>query len=81
LILVDQRREENIYMAKLAEQAERFEERVDFMEKVAESVESVKLTVEADLETGDRNPLHAPGGGRDWHPLPDLAAHLWGRRG
>ncbi|XP_024040718.1 14-3-3-like protein isoform X1 [Citrus sinensis] len=40
-------REENVYMAKLAEQAERYEEMVEFMEKVSASVESSEeLTVE-----------------------------------
>ncbi|KAM7479001.1 hypothetical protein LguiA_027214 [Lonicera macranthoides] len=40
-------REENVYMAKLAEQAERYEEMVEFMEKVANSVvDSDELTVE-----------------------------------
>jgi len=37
-------REENVYMAKLAEQAERYEEMVDFMKKVAAL--DVELTVE-----------------------------------
>ncbi|KAN0009056.1 hypothetical protein ACTFIV_000350 [Dictyostelium citrinum] len=37
-------REENVYMAKLAEQAERYEEMVDAMKKVAEL--DVELTVE-----------------------------------
>ncbi|GFY96117.1 14-3-3-like protein [Actinidia chinensis var. chinensis] len=41
-------REENVYMAKLAEQAERYEEMVEFMEKVSAAVaaESDELTVE-----------------------------------
>ncbi|XP_075492511.1 14-3-3-like protein 16R [Primulina tabacum] len=40
-------REENVYMAKLAEQAERYEEMVDFMEKVVVSVDSgEELSVE-----------------------------------
>ncbi|XP_077249902.1 14-3-3-like protein [Tasmannia lanceolata] len=39
-------REENVYMAKLSEQAERYEEMVDFMEKVTASVESEELTIE-----------------------------------
>ncbi|KAA8545627.1 hypothetical protein F0562_020411 [Nyssa sinensis] len=40
-------REENVYMAKLAEQAERYEEMVEFMEKVSGAVgESEELTVE-----------------------------------
>ncbi|XP_047315142.1 14-3-3-like protein 16R [Impatiens glandulifera] len=40
-------REENVYMAKLAEQAERYEEMVQFMEKVANSMaESEELSVE-----------------------------------
>ncbi|WZZ65754.1 hypothetical protein YC2023_077124 [Brassica napus] len=39
-------REENVYMAKLAEQAERYEEMVEFMEKVAKSVDNEELTVE-----------------------------------
>ncbi|KAK8517710.1 hypothetical protein V6N13_127869 [Hibiscus sabdariffa] len=41
----DSSREENVYMAKLAEQAERYEEMVEFMEKVAKTVD-VELTVE-----------------------------------
>ncbi|XP_027112803.1 14-3-3-like protein B [Coffea eugenioides] len=40
-------REENVYMAKLAEQAERYEEMVEFMEKVSASVgEGDELSVE-----------------------------------
>ncbi|XP_059648016.1 14-3-3-like protein B [Cornus florida] len=40
-------REENVYMAKLAEQAERYEEMVEFMEKVSTAVgDSEELTVE-----------------------------------
>nr|AFK37621.1 unknown [Lotus japonicus] len=39
-------REENVYLAKLAEQAERYEEMVEFMEKVAKSVDAEELTVE-----------------------------------
>jgi 14-3-3 protein epsilon len=39
-------REEFVYMAKLAEQAKRYEEMVDFMEKVTAAVESEELTVE-----------------------------------
>ncbi|CAK9176230.1 unnamed protein product [Ilex paraguariensis] len=39
-------REENVYLAKLAEQAERYEEMVEFMEKVAKSVDDEELTVE-----------------------------------
>ncbi|CAN4115696.1 unnamed protein product [Withania somnifera] len=40
-------REENVYMAKLAEQAERYEEMVQFMEKVSTSLgTSEELTVE-----------------------------------
>ncbi|KAJ6396218.1 hypothetical protein OIU77_021281 [Salix suchowensis] len=39
-------REENVYMAKLAEQAERYEEMVEFMEKVAKADDSEELTVE-----------------------------------
>ncbi|XAR53037.1 hypothetical protein NMG60_11021424 [Bertholletia excelsa] len=40
-------REENVYMAKLAEQAERYEEMVEFMEKVtAAAAGSEELTVE-----------------------------------
>ncbi|KAK1313260.1 hypothetical protein QJS10_CPA06g02203 [Acorus calamus] len=46
----DSTREESVYMAKLAEQAERYEEMVEFMEKVAkavgESTPSEELTVE-----------------------------------
>ncbi|XP_058087134.1 14-3-3-like protein [Magnolia sinica] len=39
-------REENVYMAKLAEQAERYEEMVEFMEKVTACVDSEELSVE-----------------------------------
>ncbi|KAF5200679.1 14-3-3-like protein [Thalictrum thalictroides] len=39
-------REENVYLAKLAEQAERYEEMVEFMENVAKTVEVEELTVE-----------------------------------
>ena len=39
-------REENVYMAKLAEQAERYEEMVEFMEKVAKMADTEELTVE-----------------------------------
>ncbi|KAK6940187.1 14-3-3 domain, partial [Dillenia turbinata] len=39
-------REEHVYNAKLAEQAERYEEMVEFMEKVAAAAESEELTVE-----------------------------------
>nr|ADO95304.1 14-3-3-like protein GF14 Chi [Eutrema salsugineum] len=39
-------REEFVYMAKLAEQAERYEEMVEFMEKVAKAVDKEELTVE-----------------------------------
>lgn len=39
-------REENVFLAKLAEQAERYEEMVEFMEKVAKTVDVEELTVE-----------------------------------
>ncbi|KAL7199787.1 hypothetical protein ACSBR2_021981 [Camellia fascicularis] len=40
-------REDNVYMAKLAKQAERYEEMVEFMEKVSAAVwDSEELTVE-----------------------------------
>ncbi|KAG8097932.1 hypothetical protein GUJ93_ZPchr0013g36877 [Zizania palustris] len=39
-------REDNVYMAKLAEQAERYEEMVEFMEKVAKTADVGELTVE-----------------------------------
>ena len=39
-------REENVYMAKLAKQAQRYEEMVEFMEKVSVAVESKELTIE-----------------------------------
>lgn len=39
-------REENVYMAKLAKQAERYEEMVEFMEKVVKAVNVEELTVE-----------------------------------
>ncbi|XP_034707464.1 14-3-3-like protein A [Vitis riparia] len=46
MLLTESSREENVYMAKLAEQAERYEEMVEFMEKVAKTVEVEELTVE-----------------------------------
>ncbi|RWW34293.1 hypothetical protein BHE74_00001389 [Ensete ventricosum] len=39
-------REDNVYMAKLAEQAERYEEMVEFMEKVVKTISGEELTVE-----------------------------------
>ncbi|KAG6497122.1 14-3-3-like protein [Zingiber officinale] len=39
-------REDNVYLAKLAEQAERYEEMVEFMEKVVKNLGSEELTVE-----------------------------------
>ena len=39
-------REESIYLAKLAEQAERYEEMVSFMEKVSSAADSHDLSVE-----------------------------------
>nr|XP_029119328.1 14-3-3-like protein 16R isoform X2 [Elaeis guineensis] len=39
-------REKNVYMAKLAEKAKRYEEMVEFMEKVAAAAEGKELTVE-----------------------------------
>jgi 14-3-3 protein epsilon len=39
-------REDNVYMAKLSEQAERYEEMVEYMEKVAKTVDVEELTVE-----------------------------------
>lgn len=39
-------REENVYLAKLAEQAERYEEMAEFMEKVILSCDTQDLTVE-----------------------------------
>jgi 14-3-3 protein epsilon len=44
--LTNMSREENVYMAKLAEQAERYEEMVEYMEKVAKTVDVEELTVE-----------------------------------
>ncbi|KAJ0680304.1 putative 14-3-3 protein [Helianthus annuus] len=38
--------EDNVYMATLAEQAERYEEMVEFMEKIVKIVDSEELTVE-----------------------------------
>ena len=46
MALVEPSREENVYMAKLAEQAERYEEMVEFMEKVVKIVNTEELTVE-----------------------------------
>ncbi|KAI3685984.1 hypothetical protein L1987_79653 [Smallanthus sonchifolius] len=45
-------REENVYLAKLSEQAERYEEMVEFMEKV-----SVSLTDSEELTVEERNLL------------------------
>lgn len=39
-------REENVYLAKLAEQAERYDEMVEAMEKVAKTVDNEQLSVE-----------------------------------
>ncbi|KAL0005680.1 hypothetical protein SO802_013241 [Lithocarpus litseifolius] len=39
-------RKENVYMAKLAEQAQKYEEMVEFMEKVSAAVKSKELTIE-----------------------------------
>ncbi|GAB4847445.1 hypothetical protein Ancab_026502, partial [Ancistrocladus abbreviatus] len=39
-------REENVFMAKLVEQAEQYEEMVEFMEKVAKTGDVEELTVE-----------------------------------
>jgi 14-3-3 protein epsilon len=44
--MASESREENVYMAKLAEQAERYEEMVEAMEKVAKTVDVEELTVE-----------------------------------
>ncbi|MFS7973363.1 14-3-3-like protein [Helianthus anomalus] len=46
MVSTEASREENVYMAKLAEQAERYEEMVEFMEKVAKTVDVEELTVE-----------------------------------
>merc|ERR1711991_961876 len=43
-LIMSESREENVYMAKLAEQAERYDEMVDFMKRVAAL--KVELTVE-----------------------------------
>lgn len=43
---VESSRDESVYMAKLAEQAERYEEMVEYMEKVAKTVDVEELTVE-----------------------------------
>ncbi|URE42850.1 UBQ [Musa troglodytarum] len=43
---VESPREENVYLAKLAEQAERYEEMVEFMEKVVKTANGEELTVE-----------------------------------
>ena len=39
-------RKENVYMAKLSEQAQQYKEMVEFMEKVSAAVESKELIVE-----------------------------------
>eukprot|EP01018_Ginkgo_biloba_P011219 Gb_22843 [translate_table: standard] len=43
---IESSREESVYMAKLAEQAERYEEMVEYMEKVVKTVDVEELTVE-----------------------------------
>ncbi|PKU77977.1 14-3-3-like protein [Dendrobium catenatum] len=43
---VESSREDNVYLAKLSEQAERYEEMVEFMEKVVKTVDVEELTVE-----------------------------------
>ncbi|RWW84634.1 hypothetical protein BHE74_00006749 [Ensete ventricosum] len=43
---VESPREDNVYLAKLAEQAERYEEMVEFMEKVVKTINREELTVE-----------------------------------
>ncbi|XP_078444619.1 14-3-3-like protein [Wolffia australiana] len=43
---VESSREENVYLAKLAEQAERYEEMVEFVEKVVKAVDKEEMTVE-----------------------------------
>ncbi|KAG6510725.1 hypothetical protein ZIOFF_028759 [Zingiber officinale] len=43
---VESPREENVYLAKLAEQAERYEEMVEFMEKVVKTINGEELTIE-----------------------------------
>ncbi|KAF5805995.1 putative 14-3-3 protein [Helianthus annuus] len=44
-------REEHVYMAKLSEEAERYEEMVEFMEKVSNSLsDTEELTVEEEME-------------------------------
>ena len=43
---VEATREDHVYMAKLAEQAERYEEMVEFMEKVVKAVDTEELSVE-----------------------------------
>ncbi len=44
--MASESREENVYVAKLAEQAERYDEMVEAMEKVAKTVDVEELTVE-----------------------------------
>ena len=39
-------REDYVYMAKLSEQAERYEEMVEFMEKLSAAANGTELTVE-----------------------------------
>ncbi|KAJ0789284.1 putative 14-3-3 protein [Helianthus annuus] len=44
-------REEHVYMAKLSEEAERYEEMVEFMEKLSNSLsDTEELTVEEEME-------------------------------
>ncbi|KAG6526280.1 14-3-3-like protein GF14-C isoform X1 [Zingiber officinale] len=43
---VESSREDNVYLAKLAEQAERYEEMVEYMEKVVKTINTEELTVE-----------------------------------
>ncbi|KAJ6766408.1 protein 14-3-3-LIKE PROTEIN GF14-F [Salix purpurea] len=52
-------REENVYMAKLAEQAERYEEMVEFMEKVAKADDSTGILLSLRLVLRGRKLLRA----------------------
>ena len=46
MLVTPSARKENVYMAKFAEQAQRYEEMVEFTKKVSAAVESEDLTVE-----------------------------------
>jgi hypothetical protein len=64
-------REEAVYMAKLAEQAERYDEMVEEMKKVAKMVGEQELSVE------ERNLLRWAGMDRPLYAVSHLPATSW----